>query len=1050
MPEKVLSQTDSQTGNKKRNTKTTGWMHLMDSGAREHSESNNSMLSRAIDGHAYHFFLRRGGHARDWDDNAKENTREEMLQIWRNSEWGGLLKRRRNEGSSVSRHWVGGSFEVGTVLGVNIINHVSGGSQRDQNAITSNTTNRALQTKTDNAASPDVRPPSVTPSDRSSQGSRSRNSFEAYPGAASASDTNHGSFGGVHSSSSALLTSGGSPALFDTNEGNTGKDLLNSTPSGSDPLPDTSHVDNNPTRNSQSVAQMTLKSKPSNLLAQSKRKGKNVHYPDSNPVVQPPRELEGESPVPPFEVLTRSGSIVDETSAGATIDPVRRGPSTGDIVLRDRMLVRVSYTKSESLSTGFDETQNRTTPDLQYEDWAEFLVVWKKDKVEMYEDYIFPGKEFLTGHKHLAFLIPLESPNTRLSLYSFVDLTFCITCPPTPVRSSESKARAILHRAKEGTNVFIFKHKSRTRAMDWVWQLWRRLGNQIPSTIEIRCPNIEARFKIDIPIIDVVNVEKAYTMFSRSNIINLIHKSLDSAHHSGNAASRDWKHVMEPEIARGKALKLAWRMDTKLDWIWQEEDIEGNRRPWAILYGLVLKQARKSSHLELRLAEHLPSTIHVPGGTKLYEPPAIEGYLDRIKPNTQSKQPVYLSTHDGNLFSISPSDAHPPTPPNVHLSHGIPENQTDRTDTTTLHNNEIRRGATQITTAQGVLDVRNIAFVRRASDLVPQYQINVAKEDGGDADQDAIVDVDDEGDEGGLDGMMKAKNKVTLRIQRSFEIILNSGLVLRYEAYSCQTSIEWINKLRALVIYWKYRHRIDTQDEMELAYSTSHRSRPTPHINKYGHAGGHEIPPEPSVDSESSLPALGSLYHWCILAGCRSIIRSGRVFVKKGLRGRYKLVQLHLVSGHLVQYHISPKSTLHHRRSKEISLVDAYICSGYLAALSLRGGEYIADSANAPRRYEDGLEADDPEEDMLFIIRYRKNKHPAASSSMTNVNTNGVGSIPPLSSKHKIVVFRARSKIERDVWCWALSCEIEKLVRSNRDREEKLRGTGGWVNNVQS
>jgi hypothetical protein len=83
----------------------------------------------------------------------------------------------------------------------------------------------------------------------------------------------------------------------------------------------------------------------------------------------------------------------------------------------------------------------------------------------------FPGKEWMVGHKHLAFIIPLKI-KTKLSLYSFVDLTFCLTCPPTPVHSSESKARAVFHRSNEGTNIFVFKLKSRSRALDWTWQIW--------------------------------------------------------------------------------------------------------------------------------------------------------------------------------------------------------------------------------------------------------------------------------------------------------------------------------------------------------------------------------------------------------------------------------------------------------------------------------------------------------------------------------------------------------------------------------------------------
>jgi hypothetical protein len=54
------------------------------------------------------------------------------------------------------------------------------------------------------------------------------------------------------------------------------------------------------------------------------------------------------------------------------------------------MLVRVSYTKSEGLGNYFDEKQNRTTCHMRYEDWDEFMVVWRQNRIEIYENYVGP------------------------------------------------------------------------------------------------------------------------------------------------------------------------------------------------------------------------------------------------------------------------------------------------------------------------------------------------------------------------------------------------------------------------------------------------------------------------------------------------------------------------------------------------------------------------------------------------------------------------------------------------------------------------------------
>jgi hypothetical protein len=79
-------------------------------------------------------------------------------------------------------------------------------------------------------------------------------------------------------------------------------------------------------------------------------------------------------------------------------------------------------------------------------------------------------------------------------------------------------------------------------------------------------------------------------MFSRRNVIDIVRKSLSSSPGSHEIASRDWKHVVEPEITAGMTLELAWRVEAKLDWVWKEDDVMGQPRPWAVLCGLAMQQ----------------------------------------------------------------------------------------------------------------------------------------------------------------------------------------------------------------------------------------------------------------------------------------------------------------------------------------------------------------------------------------------------------------------------------------------------------------------------
>ena len=162
-------------------------------------------------------------------------------------------------------------------------------------------------------------------------------------------------------------------------------------------------------------------------------------------------------------------------------------------------------------------------------------------------------------------------------------------------------------------------------------------------------------------------------------------------------------------------------------------------------------------------------------------------------------------------------------------------------------------------------------------------------------------------------------------------------------------------------------------------------------------------------------------------------------------------LQLVLVNGHLVQFRIKPAKTLYYQKRKTINLIDAYVCSGYFAAQALPSGQFKPDTPATARRYADGLETDDPEEDTLFMLWYRS--HPVGAGDETGPGSTAQvkkgqprsAAIPPLSAKRKVALFRTRSKLERDAWCWALNTEIEKMAYLNPQREIAMRETGDII-----
>ena len=64
-------------------------------------------------------------------------------------------------------------------------------------------------------------------------------------------------------------------------------------------------------------------------------------------------------------------------------------------------------------------------------------------------------------------------------------MAFCITCPPTPL-SALNNDRWRARESNRGTQIFIFKIKSRTRAVDWVWNIW-----YVYNRIESKLPQID-------------------------------------------------------------------------------------------------------------------------------------------------------------------------------------------------------------------------------------------------------------------------------------------------------------------------------------------------------------------------------------------------------------------------------------------------------------------------------------------------------------------------------------------------------------------------------
>ncbi|CCO31369.1 hypothetical protein BN14_05409 [Rhizoctonia solani AG-1 IB] len=312
-----------------------------------------------------------------------------------------------------------------------------------------------------------------------------------------------------------------------------------------------------------------------------------------------------------------------------------------------------------------------------------------------------------------------------------------------------------------------------------------------------------------------------------------------------------------------------------------------------------------------------------------------------------------------------------------------------------------------ILNADGYIDLRSILAVRRAVEPTPPVgtiDIGVARSTKRLADDtrehddfdDVWVDqadASDDEDEGGDEYLSRNEDKVRLKMKRSFELIMRSGRVVRH----------------ILGV-----HRVDARDEMELVFATQGRVRFT--INK----DGKEEAPEGWIPDGAS-PYLAKFWNWH---------------------------HFHvLTGGHLLLFHITPNVTSYHHHSRTVNLADAYIYSGQMAMRSLPRAAGVDSRQKIPRRYQDGLESDDSEEDTTFIIWYRPHSTHMPSDPLLSSEPalKDEPTIAPLGGKHKLIICKARSRLERDAWCWALNTEIERFSRMLSTRERHMRNQGALV-----
>ena len=384
--------------------------------SRQTPTENDEPVEELINHYAYAFHLKLGGSEGDWNEERENSVKDEMFQRWRESPWGRLWRGKKDSDSPNASHarWVlpndAGSFQIGDFLGLDTYAEPAPTNPRLSNSSNEEgpSTSRRVH-----YGDPSTTTGNTFVTARSHISPEPETALPVPP-----------------SQSLSLLEDSPAPSGDrDMPIATSSASLIRVVPAADRP-PIRGHLRTEPNHGvfklkpalrSRALAPASVIDDTPHAFDRGKGKGKGkakkvlVHVPhDPSP------------PAPPGEVLQRTGNDMEGTSAAAAeefqaattsstsldvpdeYDDARmRGESffhyylvradtsslccseLGYGLRSDRMVVRVAYCKNDNFGPHFDEMQDRCVRHMQYEDWAEFMVIWRGHRLELYNNFVW-------------------------------------------------------------------------------------------------------------------------------------------------------------------------------------------------------------------------------------------------------------------------------------------------------------------------------------------------------------------------------------------------------------------------------------------------------------------------------------------------------------------------------------------------------------------------------------------------------------------------------------------------------------------------------------
>ena len=732
----------------------------------------------------------------------------------------------------------------------------------------------------------------------------------------------------------------------------------------------------------------------------------------------------------------------------------------GVIVKMEKMLVRVDMTM-QAVDADFDENNTMSTEGRTLEKWREYMVVVRQShhrdadfKLQFYQTRVIPeieGQQTKTRPKHE---IELNPTTTKVNLFSSLDKTVCVW-----------------HPYRKGTRVFIMRPRSTAHSVEWYTFIRESLGWERPAALQVNVPDLSVTLHLKKPFEGLENAVNAAlesgepagmerTMAEEkavsAKIVKICLKMLEG--------SPEWTSVLEM-WTKSEKMGLAWKRYDRLEWV---HGVNEQR-----MYGAMAMQ--RSYELELRPKQHYPTNCYGKKGKYRDEPMPIEGFLIRLTSQKGIHQRMgktfikrlYFTTQNQYLMFSRPAKATPPHPPRLPTISGsnIPSAQDilEKTPSTfevepyPLQGGQIEwlssQSADSISRDDSVAaeeSARNLRNLTDSDGFINMTRIQkVRKFTWGSA------PVDDELDSGSdanfhesvTDTHPNAPDGTTghVDIDRTFELLLNNGLVIRLQAYSEETRDIWITRLRKLVKYWKLR----TLNDMDLLKSVRKANLQNLQIDEGLEAVIGQFARKWEVSKSEASP---SLYNICPIAGCRAISMAGLLYRKPRRHATFTRCHVILADGKLLIFQASVRKRtggeikhIHQEREGEIDLKDSYVYSGLITEDDLLYQNQTFDSSRPgshalPRVFrEDGWTSTDEDAMTCFVVwlPQRRSYYRAVVGRKDDGSyMEKLKQVTKLGVPGRSIVFKCRSRAERDHWVLNIGIEIEKSLGDEDVRVE--------------